>query len=290
MTWQDRHTLQQENERLRMSAVRRDLDSCYSTLQQRESDLQIRIKALSRQAVSYKQVGTCPRHQFLSRCLVFLYTTQTHKQGKNLAAARKKMIERARVQSQLDKLQNSILMIDMHRSTIEGTALDITVLEALKASGDVLRQMGATGQGLRAVEDLVSGIEESMQSAAEITTVLSSGSVTGMVNSMASYGVAVDEDELMRELDCMTLDSEGEACRMADDDEMVLPSVPSSNAGATPLPRDKMPAAVLSAQSSPLRDRMPAAAEKGAAAADDAHSLERLSSSKARVAAAAAIF
>ena len=54
-----RHTLQQENERLRMSAVRRDLDSCYSTLQQRESDLQIRIKALSRQAVSYKQVGTC---------------------------------------------------------------------------------------------------------------------------------------------------------------------------------------------------------------------------------------
>ena len=173
------------------------------------------------------------------------------------------MLERARAKSQLDKIQNSILMIDMQKSTLEGTAMDLTVLEALKSSGDTLRQMGATGQGLRAVEDLVSTIEESMQvqqytcvltclcvqmlsctvqhhiqrdfsdryarcmspehsvglqrmsythththtlhvqSAAEITTVLSSGSVSGIVNSMASYGVAIDEDELMRELDDM---------------------------------------------------------------------------------------
>lgn len=69
-----------------------------------------------------------------------------YKRGKNLAGARKKMLERARAQSQLDKIQNSILMIDMHRATIEGTAIDISVLEALKASGDTLRQMGATGQ------------------------------------------------------------------------------------------------------------------------------------------------
>ena len=48
-----------------------------------------------------------------------------------------------------------------------------------------------------------------MQSAAEITTVLSSGSVSGVVNSMAAYGVSVDEDELMRELDSMTAEDEG---------------------------------------------------------------------------------
>lgn len=97
------------------------------------------------------------------------------------------------------------------RSTLEGAALDITVLETLKASGEVLRQMGVTGEGLRAVERLVSGIEDSMQNAAEITTVLSSGSVSGVVNSMAAYGMpAIDEDELMRELEGMTLDGEGE--------------------------------------------------------------------------------
>ena len=73
------------------------------------------------------------------------------------------MIERARTKAQLDKIQSSILMIDMHKSTIEGTALDLSVVETLRASGDALRQMGATYQGLHAVEDLVSTIEESMQ-------------------------------------------------------------------------------------------------------------------------------
>jgi hypothetical protein len=38
-----------------------------------------------------------------------------YKRGKNLAAAKKKMMERARVQSQLEKIQNSISMINMHR-------------------------------------------------------------------------------------------------------------------------------------------------------------------------------
>jgi hypothetical protein len=127
-----------------------------------------------------------------------------YKQGKNVPAARKKMMERARARAQLEKIQNSMLMIDMHKSTIEGTELDLSVLETLKASGDVLRQMGATGNGLRAVEDLVSGLEESMQNAAEITNVLSSGSVSGVVNTMAAFGVAVDEEELMRELDFLS--------------------------------------------------------------------------------------
>jgi hypothetical protein len=37
------------------------------------------------------------------------------KRGKNINAAKKKMVERAKVVSQLDKIQNSIAMIDMHR-------------------------------------------------------------------------------------------------------------------------------------------------------------------------------
>ncbi len=41
-----------------------------------------------------------------------------YKRGKNMAAAKKKMIERARVQSQLEKIQNSISMIDIHRCVL----------------------------------------------------------------------------------------------------------------------------------------------------------------------------
>lgn len=52
-----------------------------------------------------------------------------------------------------------MLMIDTHRATIEGTALNISVFETLKASADVLRRMGATGHGLCAVEDVVSELE-----------------------------------------------------------------------------------------------------------------------------------
>ena len=74
------------------------------------------------------------------------------------------------------------------------------MLETLKASGDALKQIGATGQGLRAVEDIVSEVESNLQHAADITSVLSAGSVTGMVNSMCAHGVVIDEEELIREL------------------------------------------------------------------------------------------
>jgi len=56
-----------------MGAVRRDLDTCYSLLQQREVDLQGKVAMLAKQAVRYKQ-------------------------GKNLSGARNKMLERARAQ------------------------------------------------------------------------------------------------------------------------------------------------------------------------------------------------
>lgn len=51
-----RRTIEQENEQLRMTAVRKDLDSCYTAMQQRELDLQERMNILARQAVRYKQV------------------------------------------------------------------------------------------------------------------------------------------------------------------------------------------------------------------------------------------
>jgi hypothetical protein len=178
-------SLEQENERIRMSAVRKDLETCYGALQTREAELQQRISMLGRQAVMYKQ-------------------------GKNPASARKKMLERVRASAQASKIKNRMIMIDMHRSTIEGTVLDLSVLETLKASGDALRHMGVSKEGINAVDNLMSGLEESMQSAAKITQVLSLGSVSGVVNTMAAFGTAIDEDELMRELDDMVLDEQGE--------------------------------------------------------------------------------
>jgi hypothetical protein len=130
------------------------------------------------------------------------------KKSKDIHGAKNKMIERKRILSQLQKLQNSIYTIDLHKNTIEGSVLDRTVIETLRASGDALKQIGASSAGLRAVEDLVMDVEQQMESAAEITKILSSGSVTGMVNTMAIDGTVLDEEELMKELEEMMMDDD----------------------------------------------------------------------------------
>lgn len=48
------------------------------------------------------------------------------------------MAERVGVLAQIEKVQNSIAMIDMHKRTIEGTSLDISLLETIKVRMDVV--------------------------------------------------------------------------------------------------------------------------------------------------------
>lgn len=50
-----RHSLEQENDMMRRSAVHRDLDVCYSALQNREIELQGKVQQLATQAITYKQ-------------------------------------------------------------------------------------------------------------------------------------------------------------------------------------------------------------------------------------------
>lgn len=50
-----RKSLQEENERLRMCAIQKDLDSKYSMLVQREAELQQQVDLLGRQALAYKR-------------------------------------------------------------------------------------------------------------------------------------------------------------------------------------------------------------------------------------------
>lgn len=171
-----KHVLAKQNEEIRLSLIQKELSNCQNQLCRREAELQDRLTVLESEALARKR-------------------------AKDLAGAKKRMVERRRVQAQLEKLQNSMNTIDLHRNTIEGSVLDRTVLETLRASGDALRQMGASSGGIRAVEDIVADVEAQMENAAEITKIISTGSVSGMVNTMAIDGIVLDEDELMRELD-----------------------------------------------------------------------------------------
>lgn len=126
-------------------------------------------------------------------------------------------------QAQLDSLRDSMSTIDLHRNTIERSMLNRTVLDSLRAAGDVLRQMGATRDGISNVEGIVNEVEEQVERAAEITKIISAGNVSGMVNTMAVDGIVIDEEELMHELDALVAEDE-----MSDDMKPVplFPSVP----------------------------------------------------------------
>lgn len=228
-----RHTLAKEQEQIRVALVQRELAACQQQLQKKEVDLQSKFDVLGREALARKQ-------------------------SRDLLGAKKKMLERRRIQAQLEKLQNSIMTIDMHKSTIEGSVLDRTVLETLRASGDALRQIGASTAGLRAVEEIVSDAEAQMENAAEITKILSAASVTGMVNTMAIDGIPIDEDELMKELDELVFPSDQDNAekQQMTDPLLKLPSVVSNASTGFPLTTE------AAARSDMTKNKMPIIAEE----------------------------
>lgn len=195
-----RQALAQENEQIRISLIQKDLSACQSQLCAQERTLQEKISALEREAMAKKR-------------------------AKDLPGAKKKMVERRRMQAQLQSLQDSMSTIDLHRNTIERSMLNKTVLDSLRAAGDVLRQMGATKEGISSIERVVDDVEEHVETASTITKILAAGSVSGTINTMAIDGVVLDEEELMQELD-MLLEQEEEKDEIKG--PTMLPSVSSS--------------------------------------------------------------
>lgn len=91
----------------------------------------------------------------------------------------------------------------MHMNTIEGTELNRSILDTLRASGDALKRLGASGIGIEEVEKIVSDVEHQVDAASEITRVIHSANVSGSINSMG-YDVATDE-ELEAELNALLI-------------------------------------------------------------------------------------
>lgn len=146
-----------------------DLSSCMSRLHAREDELQGRIDTALRDA-------------------------KAKKLARDVAGAKRKLVEKRRLEAQLDRLRSSIYVIETHANAIDGTELDKAVVQTLRASGDALKSLG---MGIKSVEDVVSEAEMQLESAAEITRVLAAGTVSGMVNGGDFY----TDDEIMRDLD-----------------------------------------------------------------------------------------
>jgi hypothetical protein len=135
----------------------------------------------------------------------------------DMAGARKKLGERKRSQQQLDKLRNCMTVIEIHRDTIDGTEFDKSILHTLKASGDAIKRLTVCG-GINGAEDIIAEVEQQMENSMQINTMLSSGSVSGMVTNTSGW---FTDEELEKDL----------AQLMGDDCETIvdysLPDVPA---------------------------------------------------------------
>lgn len=164
-----------------MQAIRTDLDSCRMHLVSREKELEKRIAELSEQA---KRKAMC----------------------KDMIGARRKLMDRKRSRDQLDRISNSICIIESHSDAIEGTEWNKSVLNTLRASADAIRQLNVQG-GITEVENIISDVETQMEHAAEITKVIHAGNVSGAMNSM-QFGDYINDDDLERDLQELMDDGE----------------------------------------------------------------------------------
>jgi hypothetical protein len=81
---------------------------------------------------------------------------------------------RRRCQEQLLRVNNSLCIIESHANAIEGTELNKSILNTIRASGDAIKRLSVKG-GIGTVEEIISEVETQMEHAAEITKVISAG-------------------------------------------------------------------------------------------------------------------
>eukprot|EP00283_Hemiselmis_rufescens_P018052 CAMPEP_0173441704 /NCGR_PEP_ID=MMETSP1357-20121228/24099_1 /TAXON_ID=77926 /ORGANISM="Hemiselmis rufescens, Strain PCC563" /LENGTH=165 /DNA_ID=CAMNT_0014407299 /DNA_START=12 /DNA_END=505 /DNA_ORIENTATION=+ len=98
---------------------------------------------------------------------------------------------------QLYRLQGTMMLIETHMNTIQGVELDKSILDTLRASGDALKRLGVES-GVQTAEDVVADVQNQVDAAAEITSVIASGSISGVMSMGGADGM--DEEELQREL------------------------------------------------------------------------------------------
>lgn len=149
-----------------MNLIQQDLVSCSERLASRESELAAKISDLTRDAAIKKASNDLNGARYES-----LKTTPNNGAEKLMIffrSSRKKLVERKRVQAQMEKIVSSISVIDNHINAIEGTELNRSILETLRASGDALKRLGVQG-GIEEVEKVVTEVEHQMENAAEVT-------------------------------------------------------------------------------------------------------------------------
>lgn len=149
-------------------SVRESLIGCRMSLEAREAELVEGCRRLGRDALRRRQQG-------------------------DPAGARLKLLERRRVAKRLDKLRNSLVLVDAQMDALQSTELDRELLQTLVASSNALKKAGV-GTGVREAEAVMSELDEQMRESGELTSVLS-----GPLAEDADFDVEEELNLLLKE-------------------------------------------------------------------------------------------
>ena len=149
-------------------SVREGLVGCRMSLEAREAELVEGCKRLGREALRRRQQG-------------------------DPAGAKLKLLERRRVSKRLDKLRNSLVLVDAQMDALQSTELDRELLQTLVASSNALKKAGV-GTGVREAEAVMSELDEQMRESGELTSVLS-----GSMAEDVDFDVEEELNQLLKE-------------------------------------------------------------------------------------------
>jgi hypothetical protein len=151
------------------TTAQENLEACRCTLEKREAELSESCKRLGREALRKRQQG--------------------EKQG-----ARVKLMERRRAVRRLEKLRNSLSLIDTQLDTLKSTELDRELMRTLLASSTALKRAGV-GKGVQDAEAIMSELDDHMRESTELTSVLSAP-----IDTDAAFDMDAEFEELEQEL------------------------------------------------------------------------------------------
>jgi hypothetical protein len=149
-------------------SVHEGLIGCRLSLETREAELVEGCKRLGRDAFRRRQQG-------------------------DSAGAKLKLLERRRVAKRLEKLRNSLVLVDAQMDALQSTELDRELLQTLVASSAALKKAGV-GTGVREAEAVMSELDDQMRESGELTSVLS-----GSLADDAEFDVEEELKQLMSE-------------------------------------------------------------------------------------------
>jgi LmbE family N-acetylglucosaminyl deacetylase len=128
-------------------AVQENLEGCRMSLEVREAELAESCKKLGRDALRRKQQG-------------------------DIVGAKTKLMERKRSIKRLEKLRNSLTLVDTQLDALRNTELDRELMQTLVASSAALKKAGV-GKGVKEAEAVMSELDEQMRESSDLTQVLS---------------------------------------------------------------------------------------------------------------------